>query len=118
MKAADMRACDMCHQPVAGKTRGGNTLDFHRIVIERHFLKPGPIQRHAGLAMMLGSEMLAGVMGTNEDWTVPTVRRELLICQPCAMDRRSLYELTEDDKGRDLGTPEMDEAIKRAEASR
>lgn len=115
MKASEMRKCDLCASPCAGKTRDGSTaLTFHRIVIELQVLDPGAITRHAGLAMMLGgSEQLAVAMGPNEDLAHPTSRRELVICDPCFEEGR-LAQLLEPDTGKDLGVPETEAFLKRA----
>lgn len=105
IKGEALRPCDICKSPVAGNTRGGRTIDFHVVVIERHLLDPGAMSRHAGLAMMLGSDALAGVMGPNEDFTKLFDKREVFVCGACWTERH-LYDLSEEGRGRDLPIPE------------
>lgn len=107
----DLRVCDLCHEPVSGKTRAGAmAIDFHRIVVERFLLDRNAIQERAGLAMMFGgSEALADVMGARSGEAAHAFdRRELLVCNPCWYEPglRDLQGLGERKVGRDLGTPE------------
>ena len=87
MNAKDIRKCDFCDQPVAGNTRDGKHLDFHRLVIEHHLLDVQSVNRRMGLSMFLGSEAIADVMGAPSQVSVCFGRRELLICSPCMLER-------------------------------
>lgn len=94
-----LRPCDVCGNPVAGKTRDGHTLDFRRLVVERHFVDIRAIQEHAGLTLMLGSPELAMVVGSRANATIPLSATELVICNPCWYPLDALVNALEARKG-------------------
>lgn len=105
MKFDDIRACDLCKKPVAGKTRTGNSLDFYRLVVEKNLLNLGAINERIGLTMMMGgSEQLAGALASHDKVAIPFDRRELLICFGCMTERRlsALFEDGENTVGKEL----------------
>ncbi len=87
MNAKDIRVCDLCGQPVAGNTRDGTHLDFHRLVVERHLLDVASVNQRMGLSMFLGSEAIAEAMGAPERVSMCFARRELLVCAPCMVEK-------------------------------
>lgn len=102
LTSSEMRACDVCRQPVAGKTRDGNTIDFHVLTIDRHFLNLHEIQQHAGLAMMLGgNEGLAQVMGGGGPWTLVLDQREVYVCSPCWLEKFAVLSLADEPLGKE-----------------
>lgn len=111
MKGDRLRPCDLCKSPVACNTRDGKAIDFHVVIVEHEVLNLPAIQRHAGLAMMLGSEQLAGVMGPNEDLSLVASRMEVFVCSPCWLEKR-LYVLSEA-AGRDLPLDSQAQGVRR-----
>ena len=98
----NLRPCDVCGSPVAGNTRDGRTIDFRRLVVERHFLDMNAIREHAGLTLMLGSPEVALAMGSQPDATKPMSVVELMVCNPCWYTLDALNEALEAKKGRVL----------------
>ncbi len=103
----ELRACDLCGSPVAGNTREGKTIDFRRIVVERHGLNVRAINERVGLAIQFGgNEALAEVFGSQPEASIPISARELLICSPCWCDTARLGDALaaamEQDKGREI----------------
>jgi hypothetical protein len=89
----DLRPCDLCGSPVAGKTRDGmNAIDLRRVFVERHLVNARAVRGHVGLSLMLGSEKLAHVMGSQEPATNLMSVVELVICNPCWYDRIETLE--------------------------
>jgi hypothetical protein len=86
MKEAELRersTCVCCDKKL-GQT--GSPL-FYKVSIERHMVNLGAVQRQSGLALSMGSAMLAQVMGPDENMTavlddVVTVT----VCQMCACE--------------------------------
>lgn len=74
--------CNLCKEKI-GKT--GIPM-FWVLKIERHGVKLDAVQRQTGLAMVLGgSAELAGVMGPDEEMTIPMMDPvSLTICEDCA----------------------------------
>ncbi len=106
MNAKAIRRCDLCDQPVAGNTRDGNHLDFHRLVVERHLLDVASVNQRMGLSMFLGSEAIADVMGAPERASICFDRRELLICSPCMVEKLDgLLDLGE--RGKEMSADEV-----------
>lgn len=88
MKFADIRPCDLCDQPVSGKTRdGNNALEFYRIVVERQILNVGALREHVGLSMMMGgNERMARAFASHDEISHPFERMETLVCFPCMLE--------------------------------
>jgi len=111
----ELRPCDICKSPVTGNTRDVRTIDFHRIVIERHMLNPRAVQERAALEVMFGGNAaLASVFSSRPKATHPIAGRELLICNPCWMDTARLGRMPEYveggegySKGREIPAPEV-----------
>jgi len=58
---------------------------FYRVTIKRFAVDMRKVKRQAGLEMMLGSHILANVMGPDEDLAVPIGDPATgIICQSCA----------------------------------
>ena len=102
MKIEEIRACDVCHQPVSGKTRDGNAIDFHRIVLERHLLDLASLRQHSGLTMMLGSAQLASVMGPSNRGSFVINAHEVLVCNPCFYERFTVLSMRDEPLGKEL----------------
>lgn len=92
-----LRCCDLCGSPVAGNTRDGKTIDFRRVLVERHFLDHATLREHAGLTLMLGSSDVA--LGSRAVATKPLGVTELMICNPCWYEGRDFGEAIEARKG-------------------
>jgi hypothetical protein len=87
MKAADLlmhAKCSVCLNPI-----GHTQLPLFWVVrVERHGIDLRAVQRHDGLAMMLGSAHLAEIMGPDEELTQPVMEAiELTVCERCMMER-------------------------------
>jgi len=97
MKKAELQKCLLCNK---GVMHTGVPL-FYRIKIERMVVDLGAIQRQHGLEMMIGSPVLASVMGPDEDIANSIDKpAEALVCEKCAMERINLAELNEIISGR------------------
>ena len=85
MKEKELREsaqCAVCHKAI-GHT--GLPL-FWRVTIERFGVNLNAVRRQDGLAMMLGSQALASVMGANEEMTVSMMEPvKVSVCESCAM---------------------------------
>lgn len=75
LKATDIHRCVNCN--------GKHIVDIYQVRVRRHIANPRVIQKHVGLSMQLGNELLATVIGGDEDMTVPIEECEVLICQDC-----------------------------------
>jgi len=114
MRYDQMRKCDFCDSPVSGNTRDGKRLDFHRVVVERLLLDVQSINARAGLAVMFGgNEAIASVFAPSGNAATVVASRELLICDPCWIERefQVLHDL--EGRGRELPTPEADARVVR-----
>ncbi len=84
MKRDEITKCVSCHLGIAA-----NGLTFYKISMERFILDPRAIERQHGLEMMLGSPVLAGVMGPNEDLAKPVSKKiDFLMCEQCACEEK------------------------------
>lgn len=97
MKAAELRAhatCALCDQKIGAS---GVPL-FWVVTVERFGVDLGAIKRHDGLAAVLGgNQLLAGVMGPNEDLAQSMMSpTTVTICERCSSARSALVaELAE-----------------------
>jgi len=84
MREEELRENAICF--ICKKRIGHSGLPvFWTMVIERHALKLGAIQRQDGLGMMLGHSGLARIMGTNEEMTVSMLGPvRITVCETCA----------------------------------
>lgn len=85
MKQADLTPCALCGK---GLMHDGH-IDFYRVTVERHFVDMAAVQRRHGLELMLGSAVLAGVMGPDEDLTIELPGTQTAnLCFDCALGHR------------------------------
>ena len=57
---------------------------FYTVTVARYGLDADAMRRHAGLALMLGSEMLGEVMGPDEELTQTLLEPTMFVmCEPC-----------------------------------
>lgn len=86
MKADELRkhsTCMLCRNRILAP---GLPL-FWRVTLERFGVNMAAVRRHDGLAAMLGSQALAGVMGGAEEVATPVVEPAVLtICERCALN--------------------------------
>lgn len=86
MKEAELRkhlTCDLCNRKI---TATGLPL-FWRVKVERFGIDAQAVQRQHGLAMHLGSPVLASIMGTDPDMAKPVMDPvTLTLCEGCALD--------------------------------
>ena len=68
---------------------------FWTLHIERHGVKLDAVRRQDGLTAMLGGNaMLASVMGTDEEMTMPMMDPvDVTLCETCAMEEVNLFVL-------------------------
>lgn len=59
---------------------------FSVVTIKRHGIKVDAVRRQDGLAAMLGSPLLAGVMGADEEMTEIMDEGTFTLCEACAFD--------------------------------
>lgn len=95
MKEAELRkhaTCDLCYRKI-GET--GLPL-FWRVTIERFGLDMRAIEAQTGLAMMMGSAFLAGVMGPNQDVAKPVMDPAVIpVCETCCTKMTCVAALAE-----------------------
>lgn len=98
MKAEDLKPCAICGK---GMMHAGTPL-FYRVRIEAMGVDIRAVQQHAGMEMMMGGGVagvkLARVLGPNPDIAKPIdpePAKPVLVCQPCALEPRSLAFLAE-----------------------
>lgn len=85
MKEKELRESAKCGVCEKGFGDTGVPL-FWRITIERFGVDMTAVRRQDGLAQMLGSSVLANVMGADEDMTKPTMDPvKVTICEDCIM---------------------------------
>lgn len=90
--------CSLCKKPI-GHT--GVPL-FFTVVITRHGIKLDAVRRQSGMAMMMGSATLAGIMGPDEEMTqIVTGPLTLTVCEACAAEREIWSLLPEEDETED-----------------
>lgn len=105
LRVSELRACHGCTKPVAGRVRdGSNAIDFHVVDVERHFVMPGPVERHVGLTMFLGGNgALAQAMGGDEETTKVFTKHRVFVCNVCWMDRFEVLSHRDEPLGEDVG---------------
>ncbi len=86
MRETELRrhaVCNLCKEKI-----GATHIPMFWVVkIERHGVKLDAVKRQSGLAMAIGSPELAGVMGPNEEMTMPMMDElTLTVCESCALD--------------------------------
>lgn len=92
MKANEIKKCLRCGN---GVMHTGVPL-FWKISVERFGIDLAAVRRHAGMEMLMGSPMLAQVMGLNEDIATPVMEKiEIVLCEKCAMDEQMIPYLAE-----------------------
>jgi len=93
MKENELRKHAQCSICKKGIGHTGLPL-FWTVKIERIGIKMDAVRRQDGLAMMLGgNSILAQAMGADEDMTQTMESVELTVCETCAADEHSIYEL-------------------------
>lgn len=96
MKAKDVQKCAVCRK---GLMHAGTPL-FWKIRLQRMGLDRRAIEQTAGLEMMMGNVALARVMGPDPDIAKPlTDERTVLVCEPCAGQQVSVYQIGLQDEG-------------------
>ena len=60
-------------------------LSFYRVRIDSLLADVGAIKRRQGFELMMGSVLLAEVMGPDENLAVAASREEALVCLSCAL---------------------------------
>lgn len=92
MKEKELRErtdCTFC-----GNKIGSTGLPvFWTAKIQRHMVDLNAIKRQDGLAQMIGSPALAGVMGPDEEMTKPMGEWDVTVCEDCAS--KMFYQLLE-----------------------
>lgn len=84
MKQSEIEKCVICGK---GVMHSGN-ICFYRIKIERMGVKVKAVQRQHGLELMLGSAVLASIMGPDEDLAVSiTGPDKAIVCDECAIEK-------------------------------
>lgn len=92
MKEQELRECAVC--AVCGQPFGASKLPmFWRVKLVRHGVDMRAIQRQDGLGAVLGHSGLAGVMGPDETMTKVLSSREITVCETCAGDTVTVYQL-------------------------
>jgi hypothetical protein len=85
MKEDELRKsakCAACKKPFGAS----GAPFFYRVKIDQHIVDMAAVRRQSGLAMMLGSAPLAGVMGSNEDMTKVVNSVEMTLCADCCTE--------------------------------
>lgn len=87
MKETELRRHSTC--ALCGKKVGETGLPlFWRITVERFGIDLKTVRRQDGLAQLMGSTVLADVMGPGEDMTVTLMEpKALTVCETCAMEK-------------------------------
>lgn len=88
MKESELRKHSTCS--LCGNLIGATGIPaFWRVQLERFVLDVPAIKRQDGLASLLGSPMIAHVMGADEDLAKPLMDPiTLTVCESCAMESR------------------------------
>ena len=77
----DLAVCAACHQKIM---HTGVPL-FWRVTLDRFGVRADKVKRQDGLAVFMGSSMLAGLMGPNEDMAEPVMdTKTVSVCEECA----------------------------------
>lgn len=84
MRLADLKPCQVCGAPVG-------TAPW-KFSLEQHIVDVRAVQKHFGLAAMLGgSEALAFAMGTDDPASTVVARSvEILVCTHCACSKSAV----------------------------
>jgi hypothetical protein len=81
IKQSDIKKCKGCDKGVMHD----NMLMFYTAKISQNVGNPMALQRQTGLEMMMGSPLLASVMGPNEDIAEEVdTTGEIWVCLECA----------------------------------
>ena len=104
MKRKDIKPCVLCGK---GMMHDNNIL-FYKVRLTRLGVNLGAVQQRMGLEMMLGSPVLAGVMGPDEDLATKITSQEFLVCDTCALER-SLVLCHLDEIASEAETPKLEE---------
>jgi hypothetical protein len=92
VKRNEIQKCAGCGQ---GVMHDGN-IAFYRIAVEHMVCDVGAIRRQAGLEMMMGSPVLAAVMGPDQDLAQSVGKPvTLLLCQDCGIGKIPVAQLLE-----------------------
>jgi len=108
MKEKELReaaVCAVCHQPF-----GHTGLPFFwRVTIERFGVDIRAVQRQDGLAAMIGSSLIANVMGADEELAKPFMEPvKITVCEECSTENimiAALVEMGEDGPHKTDETP-------------
>jgi hypothetical protein len=104
MKITELRPCDLCQGPINGQDRG---VQFFVVRVSTAIIDAGAVNRHLGLAQMLGSDQLAHVVGPNEDAATIVADQgdgewnELHVCMDCWAKHLYLLSSAIEDRSKD-----------------
>ena len=93
MKQDELKKCAYCGQ---GVMHSGSPV-FYRVTVEHFLVDMGAVQRRHGLELMVGSPVLAAVMGPDEDIAKPFNKVESIVCLDCLTRRADVMKLSEKD---------------------
>jgi hypothetical protein len=94
MRETELRknqSCAVCKRPIGH----AGLPTFYTLKIERHFVDMRAIQRQDGLAAVLGSPVLASVMGSDEDMTKKVLSVDITVCETCSVQGNAVAFLAE-----------------------
>ncbi len=83
IKQRELAPCGICGKGVAH----GNYPLFWRVRVERFGLDQSAVMRQHGLELMLGSPVLAQVMGPDPDIGKQLGQGSALLCEECVLSR-------------------------------
>jgi len=95
MKEKELRKHATCNK--CGELIGKSGVPmFFTLHIERHGINLDAVRRQDGLAAMLGGNaMLANVMGTDEEMTMPMMEPvDITLCEKCAVEQVNIFVLS------------------------
>lgn len=86
--------CAVCSRKIGAQEHG--LPMFFRLTIEQHAVDLRVVNRQAGLEAVLGSPLLAHVMGPDEDMTVRLMEpATITVCYSCALEPVMVHHLAE-----------------------
>lgn len=81
MKRSEIQRCGLCGR---GVMHSGSIL-FTQVTVERFGVDAQAVRRQHGLEQFMGSPVLAGILGPDEDLAVSvSEKRTFLVCDPCS----------------------------------
>lgn len=83
MKESEIRQHAQCS--LCGRKIGQGGIHFYTVRVEQYVVDPAAAWRQTGLAMAMGSAMLASFMGPDEDMAHRTSQVRLTMCGECGI---------------------------------